>query len=267
MGVGKLLHMTTWTRPDIMHSVHELSQFMTGALFSHLAAMHQVMEYCVATPYHGLTMTPNDKWDGSVNKVFKVSGHADSDCAKDIGMQCSFNCWLVLLCGTWVNTKSKMMTVVALLVTEAELSAAISCVQNILFVKNILKSLGFTVELPMIVEVNNKGGKDFIDSWMVGGQMQHIQTKFHLLWELEEQGIITIKWISTDNNTADISLRISVGQHLKNMEKMNTTQTHGINLRMVCCAILKGRVLDRNVQRLMLMCQDNMYSKWELNNM
>jgi hypothetical protein len=72
------------------------------------------------------------------------------------------------------------MSVVALSVTEAELHSAISCVQNMLFVKNVLEYLGLIVELPMMIEIDDKGGKDFIDSWSVGRQMQHIQTKFHL---------------------------------------------------------------------------------------
>ena len=119
-------------------------------------------------------------------------------------MRRSVNGWVVFLCGAVVNAKSKMMSVVALSVTEAELSAAVSCVQDMLFVKSILESLGLKVELPMIIEVDNKGGKDYIDSWSVGGRMRHIQTKFHFLRELKEQGIIAVKWISTDSNTADV---------------------------------------------------------------
>jgi hypothetical protein len=34
--------------------------------------------------------------------------------------------------------------------------------------------------------------------------MRHVQTKFHFLRELKLQGIIEIKWIGTDYNTADI---------------------------------------------------------------
>ena len=203
-GVGKLLHMTRWTRPDIMNSVRELSRFMTGALLAHMAAMHRVMAYCVATPNRGITLTPNEVWNGSADKIFKISGRADSDYAKDIEMRRSVNGWVVFLCGAVVNAKSKMMSVVALSVTEAELSAAVSCVQDMLFVKSILESLGLKVELPMIIEVDNKGGKDYIDSWSVGGRMRHIQTKFHFLRELKEQGIIAVKWISTDSNTADV---------------------------------------------------------------
>ena len=53
-----------------MNSVHELSQFMTGVLLAHMAAMYPVMAYCVATPPNwGLIITPNKVWNGSQTKI------------------------------------------------------------------------------------------------------------------------------------------------------------------------------------------------------
>jgi hypothetical protein len=55
-GVGKLLHMMRWSRPEIYNSVRELSRFMTsGTTTSHVKAMKRVMEYCVATENRGIT--------------------------------------------------------------------------------------------------------------------------------------------------------------------------------------------------------------------
>jgi hypothetical protein len=53
-GVGKLLHMMRWTRPEIMNSVRELSRFVGRALLSHVIAMYRVMKYCRNTPEQGL---------------------------------------------------------------------------------------------------------------------------------------------------------------------------------------------------------------------
>jgi hypothetical protein len=49
-GVGKLLHMMRWTRPEIMDLVRELSRFAGRALQSHVIAMYPVMKYCQNTP-------------------------------------------------------------------------------------------------------------------------------------------------------------------------------------------------------------------------
>ena len=90
-GVGKLLHLTRWTRPEIMNSVRELSRHMSGAVLAHLNAMCRVMAHCVATPLRGLKLIPNEIWNGNPLFEFIVSGRADSDYAKDLetrGQRC-----------------------------------------------------------------------------------------------------------------------------------------------------------------------------------
>ena len=49
---------------------------------------------------------------------------------------------------------------VTLSVTEAELAALVSCVQDMLYVYRIIISLGLQVELPMTVELDNSGARD-----------------------------------------------------------------------------------------------------------
>jgi hypothetical protein len=64
-GVGKLLHMMQWSRPEIYNAVRELLRFMTvGASDAHIKAMTLVMEYCVETKDLGLVLNPNVKWNG-----------------------------------------------------------------------------------------------------------------------------------------------------------------------------------------------------------
>jgi hypothetical protein len=64
-GVGKLLHMMRWSRPEIYNSVRELSRFVTtGTTTSHVKAMKRVMEYCVATENRGILLKPDQKWNG-----------------------------------------------------------------------------------------------------------------------------------------------------------------------------------------------------------
>ena len=83
-GVGKLLHLTKWSRPDIQNIVRELSRFMMKALGAHEAAMRRVMEYCVSTPNRGLCLKPVGYWNGrDKDYLFRIHGMSDSDYAKD----------------------------------------------------------------------------------------------------------------------------------------------------------------------------------------
>ena len=43
-GVGKLLHLTKWSRPDIQNAVRELSRYMSKTMTAHETAMKRTME-------------------------------------------------------------------------------------------------------------------------------------------------------------------------------------------------------------------------------
>jgi hypothetical protein len=202
-GVGKLLHMMRWTRPEIHNRVRELSRFMSGATSEHMAAMKKTMKYCVSTPMRGLKLNPTDVWDGTREFKFKVKGKSDSEYAKDLTRK-SVNGWSVWLCNAPVSHKSKMMPIVALSVTEAELFAATQCAMDMLFVMRVLNSIGLQVELPMILEIDNRGAKDLTCNWAVGGRTRHVEVKQYFLRELRERGLIECRWCSGDKMTADI---------------------------------------------------------------
>jgi hypothetical protein len=97
-----------------------------------------------------------------------------------------------------------MMPIVALSVTEAELFAGVMCVQDMLFIMRVLNSLGLQVELPMILEIDNKGAKDLINNWSIGGRLRHVEVKQFFLRELKEQGLLKVNWLNSEDNTADI---------------------------------------------------------------
>jgi hypothetical protein len=68
-------------------------------------------------------------------------------------------------------------------------------VQDMLFIMRIVKSMGLQVELPMLLEIGNKGVKDPINNWSVRGRLRHIEVKHVFLRELKEQGLVVVKWL------------------------------------------------------------------------
>ena len=196
--------MMRWTRPEIMNSVRELSRFAGRALLSHVMAMYRVMKYCRHTPERGLLLKPTVRWDGSPMLLFEITGYSDSDWAKDPITRRSVSGWLTFLFDSPISMKSKMMPIVALSVTEAELFAATCCAQDMLFEMRILESMGLKVKKPMILNVDNKGAKDLCDNWSVGGRTRHVEVKQFFLRELEESKIINTNWIPGEEMRSDI---------------------------------------------------------------
>jgi hypothetical protein len=100
--------------------------------------------------------------------------------------------------------KSSTERTVSFSTTEAETYAGITCVQDVLCMKNVLESLGLKVKLPMVLEINNKGVVYLANNWSIRGRTRHINVQSVFLRELKEAGVLVIKLIAGAANEADI---------------------------------------------------------------
>jgi hypothetical protein len=100
--------------------------------------------------------------------------------------------------------KSKKQGMTTLSVTESEMVAAVSAVQDMLYVMRVLESIELKEQLPMVLEVDNKGVVDLAINWSVGERTHHISIRVNFLRELKEQGLLHVMWIPTDENSADL---------------------------------------------------------------
>ena len=100
--------------------------------------------------------------------------------------------------------RSATQKTVALLSSEAELNAAVLCVQDMIYQKNKLESIGLKVKLPMVLEINKREAMDLINSFSVGGRTRHINVKQCFLRELKVAKVLVMKWIAGSENEADM---------------------------------------------------------------
>ena len=212
-GVGKLLHMMKWTRPDIINSVREMTGFYARATQKHFDRMKRTLKFCVCTPNRGIFLQPTKLYDGSDNFEFVITGCSDSDFAKDREDRKSVSAYATWLNGAPVAQKSRKQKHVSLSVAEAEESAAVECAQEMLFEMNVIESIGFKVEMPMVLWVDNKATVDTSNNWSVGGRTRHVRHAF--LRELKERGVLILKWIPTEKNASDIFTKNVTGPLLK----------------------------------------------------
>ena len=167
-GVGKLLFLMRYSRPDILNAVRELSKFMSdGATINHRDMMRQTMNYVIHTKNRGLCLNPvmdviNPKVDG-----FKIRGRSDSNYATNVETRKSVSGLKVTLNNAPVVMRSLGQKIVALSVTEAELIALALVVQEMLYDMRLLESIGLKVQKLMVVQSDNKGAIDLCNSWTV----------------------------------------------------------------------------------------------------
>ena len=203
-GVGKLLHMMRWSRPDTLNAVRELSKNMEVASEAHLKAMQRTMRYCLATPERGLLLKPNGKWNGDPNYEFVILGRSDANYATDTATRRSVSGISVFLNGAPVVMKCNGQKSVTLSTAESELAAGTSCAQEMLYVMRVMESLGLKVKKPMILEMDSKAAVDLANNWSVGGRTRHVEVKQYFLRELKEENIILTVWIAGASNSTDL---------------------------------------------------------------
>ena len=106
--------------------------------------------------------------------------------------------------GSVTHWQSVTQRSVTLSVTEAEQSGCVACAQDMVYQKNVIESIGLQVELPMILECDNKGAVDLANNWTAGGQTRHVNVHQNWLRELKEEGILIVQWIPGSENDADM---------------------------------------------------------------
>ena len=170
-----------------------------------MKAVHRIMKYCVDTKKRGWILNPSRTWDGKDrNFEFRIRGKADSNFATCKETRRSVTGYIVWLEDAIIAVKSGMQKIVAISVTEAEVIALVQCVQELMYMLKVLQSMVLKVELPFIVEVDNKGAVDLVNGWSSTGGTKHMDVRIMYLRELKEKDILKVIWQPTTENEADI---------------------------------------------------------------
>ena len=72
-----------------------------------------------------------------------------------------------------------------------------------LYVYRLLTYMGLSVELPMILEMDNQGAIDIVNNWSSSGRTRHMDLRMKYLREMKEANIIRCIWCPGKNNEAD----------------------------------------------------------------
>ena len=98
--------------------------------------------------------------------------------------------------------KSSTQKSVTLSVCEAKQSSGVLCAQDMLYCKNVLKSMGLKVKLPMLFKMDSKGAVDLANNWSVGNRTRHFDVRQWFLRELKESKTMNNRWVKgTENDT------------------------------------------------------------------
>ena len=211
--VGKLLYLSNCTRPDITAAVNYLSRFMSSPTDVHWEQAKRVLRYVKGTMHYTLTF----------------SGHCNPDpfCFQDASYgdgpdRRSRTGYIILMCGAAIVWGSRLQTTVALSTVEAEYMSLAAACQELLHVRQLLKSLGIKFSAPFKMFEDNQGCIALAINALTTNRTKHIDVRYHFIRQCVQRNQVKVIWVPTLDMVADILTKFScsASQHYALAVKM-----------------------------------------------
>jgi hypothetical protein len=206
---GTLMYAAISTRPDIAHAVYYLACNMLAPNQLHMAAAERVLRYLAGTKELGLVFgSRNDSiaGDSRGRQQLQMDVHAfsDADWANNKKDRKSVTGWVAKVNGDPISWASKKQRTVALSTCEAELYAKAAAIQEVLWLRGLMKELGLYTRTGSTVHGDNQSAIAVAKNGIKGERTKHVDVKYHFVTECVENGEVELKWVSTHEQQADI---------------------------------------------------------------
>ena len=198
-GIGMLLYLVKFSRPDISNAVRELSKVNDGATADHVKTLLRVIKFAIDTKnkvlVYKIAELKENKWE--------MRAFCDSDWAGDADNRRSITGFCIFLNGCLISWKSRGQKTVTLSSSEAEYVAVSEVCTEILFIKTITDFLGLEISLPITVMCDNIGAIFIANNPKNNGRTKHISVKYHFIREYVVDGTVQINFVRSEDNLAD----------------------------------------------------------------
>ena len=198
--VGSLIYLSIYTRPDITFAVSKVAQFNATPTLDSIDACNRILQYLNCTSDEGLTYYKT--------KEQRINAYVDSDFSNCLITGKSTTGFIIYYgtCPIYWNTHLSEFGV-AISTAEAEYQAACSCAKNIMAIRNLLEELNIgnkiTLNAPITIYEDNESTIAMALQICSKSRTKYIISKVHYVRELQKQGYILLKHISTAYQTAD----------------------------------------------------------------
>lgn len=149
-----------------------------------------------------------------------LQGYCDADYAGDHDDRKSRTGYLFLLANGAIVWCSKRQGCTADSTTEAEFVAMDESVKEAIWLRRLLHSLGFPSSQPTQILSVNQGAIQLVKNPRYHKRTKHIETKYYLIREKYDQQEVTVSYVNTKQQLADIltkALTKDVFQHLRHL--------------------------------------------------
>ena len=202
--VGSILYLASQSRPDLLYSVTQLSRRSNKATSRDMKAADRLLAYIATTRSLGLTL-------GSKSGDFTLHAYVDA----------SYNCYPDSKSHTGVSLHlgqdsgcffalSKRQSIIADSSTVAEYIATHTCIQKLLWAKNVLTELGVPTSIKLdvppsvVLHQDNTSAINLLKHSGNTGRTKHIDLRYNMIRETIVRHNVQVVCTPTKDMTADI---------------------------------------------------------------
>jgi hypothetical protein len=219
--VGALNYLAHSTRPDIAHAVQQVSQYSQDPGAKHWAAVKQILRYLAGTRALGLRFAASGSAAGQL--IQPLVSYVDASHASCTDTMRSTTGWVLGLGdGNWIDWSTRKQAVVALSSCEAEYMALATAAQGVLWARQFLEEVAQVAAVPLSAEPStllmlgdNKSAIAMAVNNSAHQSSRHIRLRYHFIREQVEAGTLTLQWVPTGRQLADVLTKPLHGQAFK----------------------------------------------------
>ena len=194
--VGRLMYLAH-TRPDLAYALSIVSQFMHNPGEQHMNAVMRILRYLKSAPGKGILFTKNIDCQS-------VEAYTDADWAGAVDDRRSTSGYFTFVGGNLVTWRSKKQNVVARSSAEAEFRGMALGVCEVLWIKLLLKDLGYPPRQPIRLYCDNKAACDIAHNPVQHDRKKHVEVDRFFIKEKLDERIVELPNIRSEDQLADI---------------------------------------------------------------
>jgi hypothetical protein len=196
--VMSLMYLARLTRPDILLPVTFLATRSTAPNANDLHEAHRICYYLAGTKNVGITIHCTSMQVYCLcDASYAVHGDGKSHTGFIVGLGSDDN-W------SYLHGRSGKQKLVALSSTDAEVIALTECLKQAIWLRNIIKELQITPLQKIIIMQDNKSAIIMVQEVSKFKHSKHILTKVMYVKNMVVTQVLTVRYLSTSDMTADV---------------------------------------------------------------